>query len=337
MSTATGVTFYTISNEPYFLGTVALLNSLRKTGNDGSFVVLDAGLSRSQRLRLEGQAAVTRVPGDVSRPSLLKAFVRFLDPSGVIVIIDSDMIVTRSLGYIVDRAAKGKICVFPDDSSQGARWFKDWEKGFGLKAPLRRQPYINGGFIALSTQHWPGFLSRFWEVSERVPAGTVFENGDPSMPFWAADQDALNALLMSEIPPGAVEVLPATHEVHPGDLMKTRIVDLNTLECALNGERTTILHYSMAPKAWDRRGWLRVRRDAYVRLFGRIVTGRDVSLRLGPAEVPLWLRPSPTGRFALAAVDIAHGIVGGIRRRLPERASAQFLRAKDRLTGTRKT
>jgi hypothetical protein len=52
---------------------------------------------------------VTRAPGDVSRPSLLKAFPRFLDPSGVIVIIDSDMIVTRSLGYIIDRAAKGRI------------------------------------------------------------------------------------------------------------------------------------------------------------------------------------------------------------------------------------
>jgi hypothetical protein len=43
VSAANGVTFYTVSNEPYFLGTVALLNSLRKTGNDGSFVVLDAG------------------------------------------------------------------------------------------------------------------------------------------------------------------------------------------------------------------------------------------------------------------------------------------------------
>jgi hypothetical protein len=268
----------------------------------------------------------------------LKAFPRFLDPSGVIVIIDSDMIVTRSLGYIVDRAANGKICVFPDDSSQRARWFKEWERGFGLNAPLRRQsPYINGGFIALSTQHWPGFLSRFWNVLERVPAETVFENGDPSMPFWAADQDALNALLMSEIPAGAVEVLPATHEVHPDDLMMTRIVDLNTLECTLNGERATILHYSMAPKAWDGRGWLRVRRDAYVRLFGRVVCGRDVSLRLEPAELPLWLRPSRTGKFALAAVDMGHGIVGWIRRRLPERASAQLLRAKARLTGTRKT
>jgi hypothetical protein len=337
VNSVSGVTFYTISNEPYFLGTVALLNSLRKTGNDGRLVVLDAGLSRSQRVRLEEQASVVSVSGDVTRPWLFKAYPRFFDVRGVVIIIDSDMIVTASLRRVIDYAARGKICVFPDDFSQSARWFKEWEKGFGLEASLRRQPYVNAGFIALSTQHWPGFLSRFWEVSERLPAETVWAGGDASMPFWGADQDALNALLMSEIPAGAVEVLPATHEVHPEDLAKTKIVDVKTLECALDGGPVTILHYSMAPKAWDRRGWLRVRRDAYVRLFGRVVCGRDVSLRLDPAELPLWLRPSPTGKFALAAVDMGHGIVGGIRRRLPERASAQLLRAKARLTGTRKT
>jgi hypothetical protein len=337
MNSVSGVTFYTISNEPYFLGTVALLNSLRKAGNDGRLVVLDAGLSRSQRARLEEQATVVTLSGDVSRPWLLKAYPRFFDVRGVVIIIDSDMIVTGSLRRVIDYAARGKICVFPDDLSQSARWFKEWEDGFGLETSLRRQPYVNAGFIALSTQHWPGFLSRFWELSERLPSETVWAGGDASMPFWGADQDALNALLMSEIPAGAVEVLPATHEAHPDDLAKTKIVDVKTLECALDGAPVKILHYSMSPKAWDRRGWLRVRRDAYVQLFGRVACGTDVSLRLGPAELPLWLRPSASGKIALATLDIGHGIVSKIRRRLPANASDQLLRAKARLTGARQS
>lgn len=116
------------------------------------------------------------------------------------------------------------------------------------------------------------------------------------MPFWAADQDALNALLMSEIRADAVEALPAAHEVHPHDLANTRIIDTQTLECTLNGERPAILHYSMSPKAWDRKGWLRVRRDAYVTLFSRVACGSDASLRLKPEELPLWLRPGLCGK-----------------------------------------
>ncbi len=103
-------TFFTITDEQYFLGTVALLNSLRIAGNHGPLVVLDMGLSRAQRLRLSAHARVVSIQmGHTRRPWMLKTFPRFFDPNGVAIIIDSDMIVTRSLKYVVDHAAAGRI------------------------------------------------------------------------------------------------------------------------------------------------------------------------------------------------------------------------------------
>lgn len=335
MSHDAEATFFTISDERFFPGTVALLNSLRLTGHVGPLVVLDVGLRHAQRVRLEEHARVVQRPNGLSRPQF-KAFPLLLNPEGVIVIIDSDMIVTRPLDHLIDLAAEGKICVFPDHFSQSGRRFEEWQTILRLKSPLRRQTYVNGGFIGLSTNHWPDFLSRLWELTERVPVdGLPYEEDRNARPFTGGDQDPLNALLMSEIPPEGIEMMPYDHEVHPDRLADTRIIDAKTLGCVIHGERPALLHYSMGPKAWDRTGWIRVRRDAYVQLFGRVVCGGDVPLRMEPRELPLWLRPSSGGRFALAALDVAHGLVAAIRRVLPPRASAAVRRATRRYSGSR--
>lgn len=328
-------TFFTICNEPFFPGLVALLNSLRIIGHNDPLVVLDLGMSHSQRARLEPHAIVVDVPMTaMAHATTFKAFPSFLDPRGVVVIIDSDMIVTRSLADPIDLASKGKICVFPDHHSQAERRFEEWESAFELKGPLRQQPYVNSGFIALSTECWPDFLQRFWEVCQLVPPDARMIGESQNNPFWGADQDALNALLMSEVAPDAIELLPAAHEVYPDRLTRTRIIHSFTLECRIHGEQPAILHYSMAPKAWDRKGWVRVRRDAYVRLFPRIVCGNDARLRMEPKELPLWLRPGLIGKTTLAGLDATHGLVVSVRRMLPTRASAAVLRAKQRLTGS---
>jgi hypothetical protein len=151
-------------------------------------------------------------------------------------------------------------------------------------------------------------------------------------PFWWADQDALNALLMSEVRRDDVQILPADQEVHPDALARTIIIDPGTLECRVDGIRPAILHHGMPPKAWDHRtGWLRVRRDAYSRLFSRVVCGEDVPLRVPPEELPLWLRPSIGGRMALASLDVTHSTISTVGRRLSPRGSAAVLRAKQRL------
>jgi hypothetical protein len=334
MSNANGVSFYTVSDKFYFPGTVALLNSLRLTGNEGTLVVLDLGLTDAQRTRLEPHARVVEQPVEVNGdPVLLKAFPRFFDPTGVIVIIDSDMIVTSSLDHVLAGAAAGSICVFPDHYTSSQRWSQEWGGVLGLRAPLRRQPYVNSGFIAVSMNHWPNFLSRFAELLQSVPADAVFVGG----PFWERDQDALNAFLMSEIPPDAVKILPAAHVVYPDELTNTTITDAERLLCIRNGEQPIILHYAMAPKAWDRRAWIRVRRDAYVRLFSRVVCGGDVPLRMDPGELPVWLRPNAGGSIALMMLDGMHGFGAAARRRLPARASAALLRAKRRVIGSRRS
>ena len=51
-------TYYTITDEPFFVGTVALLNSLRLTGHEGEFVALDCGLTPTQQRRLAQHARV---------------------------------------------------------------------------------------------------------------------------------------------------------------------------------------------------------------------------------------------------------------------------------------
>src|ERR671928_510778 len=88
----TGPTYYTIATAPFFPGLVALLNSLRLSGNDGELVVLDRGLQPGQRARLERHARVVDLPSDEgAHPQFLKAYAHVLEPRGVVVVIDSDI------------------------------------------------------------------------------------------------------------------------------------------------------------------------------------------------------------------------------------------------------
>ena len=306
----TEATFYTIADAGFFPGLVALLNSLRLTGNVGELVVLDRGLMPAQRALVEDHVTLVELPEALAgRPMLLKAYPHALGASGTIVLIDSDMIVTRSLEDVVARAQKGGICVFPDPPPHRGRWFAEWHDELELRAPLRQRTYLNAGFLALSTEHWPELLGRWWELCDRVPREQHF--GRFEQPFWAGDQDVLNAILASEVPEDAVVELDAHEEAYPDDLLEAVIVDERTLRCEVRGRPTAILHYALGPKAWERKAWLRLRDDAYVRLLPRLLFGDDVAVRLDPRSVPLWLRPGRSARVLVRGADLAHG---GVRR-----------------------
>jgi hypothetical protein len=297
-------TFYTISDAPFFPATVALLNSLRLSGNEGRLVILDRGLAAGQRKRLEAHADVVDV--DVERPAgpyVYKAFPHLFGASGVLVLIDSDIIVTKSLDDVVELARQGRICVFADHRAHRTRWFAQWHDILALQAPLRRQTYCNSGFVAISTVHWPTFLPRWWDLCGRIPPEQVFSQVEE--PFWAADQDAFSALLASEIPADAVEILPDHAEAYPDDQLRVK-VDTRSLRCSLDGQPVTILHHTLGPKVWEPRGWLRLRLDAYVRLLPRLLFAPDVSLRLRTDEVPFWLRPGRAAAVAARALDSVH-------------------------------
>ncbi len=310
----TDPTYYTIANAPFFPGLVALLNSLRLSGNDGELVVLDRGLEPGQRARLEPHARVVDLSQEAAgHPTLQKPYPQVFEPSGVIVIVDSDMAVVRSLDPIVERARAGRICVFPDPIPD--RWFAEWAEALGLREPLRRETYVNAGFVAFSVEHWPDLLARWWELCGRIPP-EEFMSGQDAL-FWAGDQDVLNALLSSEVPPEAREELPVTGEAYPEQQLRVRVKDARSLQCELDGEPVTILHHSLGPKVWQRYGWLRLRTDAYVRLLPRLWFGDDVPLRLEEGEVPFRLRHGAAPRAVRSTLDAAHGGVRAVVHATP--------------------
>jgi hypothetical protein len=316
-------TFFTVADARFFPGVVCLLNSLRLSGNDVELVVLDVGLTEPQRLRLEPHVRLVEPPGEVlETPMLLKSFPHTLEPDGTVVVIDSDMMVTRSLDPVLERVEAGRVCMFADIEDQRDRLIPEWEEAFALTAPLRRgQHYMNAGFIALSTRHHPELLRRYWELCRRIPSDrTLVAASEYDQPFWGGDQDAINALLMSEVDADAVLELPQEEGPSPELLHDVTIVDELTLECELRGHRPYLLHYWGGPKPWARNAWLRASRDAYVRLMPRVLLGPDVAVRLDPSEVPLWLRATPPGRAALALLSAVNRTSRLLLRHAPKGA-----------------
>ena len=291
------VTYFTVANHGYFLGTVALLNSLRVTGHSDPVVVLDAGLLPDERAALAPHVTLAKLDDDRGNPFTVKPYPFLLDAEGVLVLIDSDIIVTSSLAPITDLASSGKICVCPAWTEDArTRWFAEWKETLGLRAELRREDWAHAGFIVLDTAHWPDLLERWWDICNLVPADQIFASGTP---FNAGDADALNALLMSEIPRDSVAILPRGDEVYAGD---AAIQNLETLECAVDGRSPKFLHVPDRPKPWERNGWTRRGSDVYLQLMRRLLFHPDVPLRLEPDQVPFWLRPGANGRIALSTL-----------------------------------
>ena len=297
--------FYTVSDARFFVGTVALLNSLRLTGHDEPLVVLDQGLRPDQLERLGRHATVVAFASQREHPVTAKPFPHLAEGPPTVVVIDSDMIVTGSLRDVLAETGEGRICLFPDHISDRARWFGEWQEIFELAGEPRRQTYLNSGFVALSTDHWPGLLPRWWDACSRIPAAQIFTSGNS--PVRDGDQDALNAILMSELPEAAVLGLPDSAAVYPDALVRVIVEDESSLLSRIDGEPVLILHHAMRPKAWAAEGRRRVdRRDAYVRLLPRLLFEPDVPLRLSPPELPVWLRPTAAGRTALAVTSTAN-------------------------------
>ena len=308
-----GVTYYTVSNHAYFLGTVALLNSLRVTGNDGPLFVLDAGLMPEERTALEAHANVVSIPEDRGHPVLLKPYPYVLHGTGVIVVIDSDIIVTSSLAPITTLAQDGKICVCPAwVEAARTRWFREWEDTLQLRAPLRREDWVHDGFVVFDTAHWPDLLEHWWEVCKLVPSNDIFTSGAP---FNAGDADALNALLMSEIPRAKVAILDPGDEVYAGDV---RIDDIETLACSVDGRPARFIHVPDRPKPWEHRGWLRHGAAVYLRLMRRLLFDSDATLRLDAGRVPIWLRPGLRGELLLPALGGVTETFVSMAQRVPD-------------------
>src|SRR3954451_5060625 len=116
---------YSICNDRFFLGLVALVNSLRIHGHDESLVVVDCGLTRRQRALLAGHATLIAAPEGIE-PHLLKYVGPVQAPADVMLLIDADMIITRSLDPLIDDVREGKVVAFADPLSD--RHFESWRE-----------------------------------------------------------------------------------------------------------------------------------------------------------------------------------------------------------------
>ena len=280
----TSARFFTVADAPYFAGTVALFNSLRLTGHEHELVVLDRGLAEHQREALRKHVTLYELPRErFVHPYLVKPFPALMELQGVVVLVDSDMIVTTALEPILERAAGGKICAFPNHYSALWRRFDEWSEIFGLAAPLRSEIYLNSGFVAVSVDHWPALFRRWWEACEQIEIH-LESGGDPEL-VDQPDQDALNAILRARSPRGSrgppcVRVAPRSGG------------DRGREDTQVPGGRTDA---APAPhpadlKVWQPGGWRHVEYQtrAYVSLLPRVLFGEDAAIRLSP-------RPSRTG------------------------------------------
>jgi hypothetical protein len=319
-------TFYTITDARFAPATMAMLNSLWLVGNHEPAFILDVGLRPEQRSILE--RAGTVIPFDrnlATNPTLFKPFATLVGRPGVAVIIDSDQIVTRPLHDILVQAADGAICAYPDPEAD--RWFEGWSTVFGLTAPLRREGYVNAGFLAFSVERWPSLLDRWWDLCRKIwQAPTIYEVAEDG-PTSQGDQDALNALLMSELPPGSTVRLDPDEAPAAAALVDgVDVVDVRKLECRYRGKDTAMLHCAGKVKPWIARDWPYVRRTAYVRLLRRLLAADDVPLRPATEDVPLWLRPGPAGAAAMLGLNTALSLAWRIGDLPPVRPLARRAR-----------
>lgn len=296
-------TYVTIADQRYFTGAVALVNSLRLTGHRDPIVVLDGGLSGAQRRVLARECEVRPLPVDEGGVFVVfaKSAVGTLGLTGPVVLLDSDMIVTRSLAPVLASARAGRMCGVVD--LLGERRFDAWTPILGLPCFPREQRHMNAGLVAFDAAAWGDFLERWSAACRLVPrsrAELPFDLPQETLlshPFALPEQDVLNALLMTEVEPERIEILDI--DFAPGPLQNddVQIESRWSLACRSGRVRPFCLHYWNHPKPWLEGARPYLAFDAYVELLARVLTSADVPLRIPAADLPVWLRDDLAGRL----------------------------------------
>jgi hypothetical protein len=307
-----GTAFYCVADQRYFLGAVGLVNSLRLIGHDEPVYVLDCGLSDEQRELLGGEAEL--VPGPRDAPAhVLKAIAPLAHPADVMVLIDTDMIVTRSLAPLIRRAAEGKVVAFRDRQQ---RFVPEWGELLGL-GDARAGPYVSSGLVICERALGKPVLELLDGLQSKVDFELTFwRRRVRDYPFLYADQDLLNAILRTRVE--ADRLVPLEHRLAPTPPFEgLSLVDREGIRCAYrDGTEAYLLHH------YARKPWLvRTRSNVYSRLLTRMLLAPDVVMRLEPDQLPPRLRTGFAGRAARLGVDILL-VPAGIARRLRERRSA---------------
>jgi hypothetical protein len=313
--------FYCVSSGLYFLGAVALVNSLRLLGHAEPIFVLDCGLSPSQRALLGNEVTLVAAPDDTT-PFLLKTIAPRRHPAEVMVLLDADIIVTRPLTELIERASGGRALAVEHGED---RFFDEWGELLGGTA--RHRTYVSSSLVLLGGDVGRRVIRLMDELQgridiERTPfstarpdfgsVGNEFQTMGRDDPFFFADQDVLNAVLAARVASDHVEVLDRRLEATV-PFTGLSVVDERALRCAYeDGMEPYAVHHVLAAKPWlePTMGGI------YTQLLLRLLVGPDVPMRVPERDLPLHLQP---------------GVIAGARRWYRGPFSAGVRAVRDRL------
>lgn len=311
--------FYTLADSSYFLGLVALVNSLRLHGHREPIYVLDCGLTDADRELVEPEVTLVPAPPD-QHPLAVKTYAALHHPGREMIVLDADMIVTRPLTPLFDAAAAGVVVTFADPAAN--RFDPRWPELLGLPGQ-HRHAYANAGLIAVPEALLP-LLEELYRLCLRIDMDrSTFVSRTGGDPFYYVDQDVLNALLGSRLRPDGYVIDEHRLAPHP-PFRGLRVLDPAHLRCAYgDGVEPLVLHH-VYRKPWHGH----VRASLYSAFLMRLLFGADVAVRPPADRVPLRLHPGAAGSEARAISAIVSRISEqrgrlGIRRRLAQRRTRE--------------
>ncbi len=301
--------FYCASSELYFPGAVAMINSLRLQGHDEPIFLLDCGLTPAQRRLLERE--VTIVVGEPDTPPyMLKTIAPRLHPAEMMLLIDVDIVVTRPLIDLFERAAPGRVVAFENDSD---RFVAQWGDVLELGAVTRR-PYVSSGFVVLGGEVGSEVLRLWDDRLDRVEyERSYFGRDEPGYPLRFLDQDVLNAVLGATVEADELEVIEHRLAAIP-PFSDLRLIDERALRCAYSdGAEPYVVHH------FERKPWLvPTYHGLYSRLLSRLWLGPDLALPLPREQIPLRMRDGVLAR----AERIRANTIDIVRRYVLKRPAA---------------
>jgi hypothetical protein len=318
--------FYCVADARYFLGAVGLVNSLRLVGHREPIFLLDCGLTDPQRELLE--AEVSLVPGPTDEPpQVLKAIAPLRHPAEVMVLIDTDMIVIRSLEPLLAAARDGRVVACRDRQQ---RFFAEWGTLPGLD-PARPGPYVSSGLVALGGAVGERVVGLLDELKDAVDfERTFWRRNLRDYPLLYADQDLLNAILATRLEPERLVALEQRLSPTP-PFRGLRLIDEAGLRCSYrDGAEPYVVHQ------YVRKPWLEATyHGIYSRLLARLLLGSDVAVRVPEEWVPMRMRSGARARARRARVNAADFLRWHLGDRLPQPIAGWVEDARRRREGAR--
>ena len=279
---ALSAAFYCVADSRYFLGAVGLVNSLRLVGHREPIHLLDCGLDDEQRRLLEPEVTLVGAP-EHAPPTLLKTIAPLAHPADVMVLIDTDLIVTRRLEEPIADAAGAGWSRFRNDTE---RHVPEWGELLDL-GPVRTQPYVSFALVAFDRALGTEVLRLLSERQARIDFERTYwrERRITEYPLLYADQDVLNAILASRVEPDRLLALDQALAPLP-PFTGLRVVDERALRCAYaDGVEPYVVHH------WLAKPWLEpTHHGVYSRLLRRLLVGEELAIKVPERLIPLRFR-----------------------------------------------